>query len=476
MPNLSPKELKQLQDIRTNLVDAEQAVNLHANQPNDKAAADDAVAAARAAKDAANAAETNLDLVARAEQDLQEAQQNEQQLESEIADIGSKIINEQDYLNQLENTLNSEEQKEGNFKRSLKNINISLPDMIAKRGRLEDAKETADAAVKLANDNMTTAKAAVASTPCQQQSNWQWVWGTKPDNSKSEEAKEKLVTATNELNEATEKQKKTTDDFEKQKDRIREKYTNKKKTQNLSKNSQDRLVSLNSDIQKTDDDINRLTKGIETRQNKIEETQSNIDTLTPLTSLQQTINNTRQAANTPWNQAAQWYGNNGHMDDRIILDTETGAIMANLNDNNATTALTAYKENPPTRGAKAKELAPILAGSNQAQFTARMNNANNDFVSRNVGTQTIYDHPDGTVVRYKPNGDAYHPNQPRYSVEVRINGQDQSNTPDDIAFKVDRQGKPVPKNLGDTNNPYPDGALRQEYLDAAMQAGHQGFN
>lgn len=96
--------------------------------------------------------------------------------------------------------------------------------------------------------------------------------------------------------------------------------------------------------------------------------------------------------------------------------------------------------------------------------------------------QRVYQYPDGTVVRLKPQGDGFGPTRrappdahPKYSVEVqnldaqRVAGQD------DIAFKLDQQGRPVPKGPSDVDNPYNRHTNREQYEayeDAFIEAGH----
>jgi hypothetical protein len=91
----------------------------------------------------------------------------------------------------------------------------------------------------------------------------------------------------------------------------------------------------------------------------------------------------------------------------------------------------------------------------------------------------VWEYPDGTVVRYKPDGDEFR-SGPTYSVEVKKdpNVGDAAAKQEGIAFKVDENGNPVPKGPDDIANPYSgNGSPEQvdEYKKRAMDAGHKEF-
>jgi hypothetical protein len=87
--------------------------------------------------------------------------------------------------------------------------------------------------------------------------------------------------------------------------------------------------------------------------------------------------------------------------------------------------------------------------------------------------QLVYDFTDGTLIRVKPKGDKLNPGTVMYSVEVKsavpAKGQD------GVAFKVDSQGRPVPKNADELKNPYSPSNPTQwkAFQDRVMNSGHR---
>jgi hypothetical protein len=86
-----------------------------------------------------------------------------------------------------------------------------------------------------------------------------------------------------------------------------------------------------------------------------------------------------------------------------------------------------------------------------------------------------YEYPDGTEVRYKPNGDGVIRTDPTYSIEVKHTPANPDNGPQDVAFKVDTQGRAVPKNPSNTANPYrgTGGTKESDYDDRCMDSCHR---
>lgn len=91
-------------------------------------------------------------------------------------------------------------------------------------------------------------------------------------------------------------------------------------------------------------------------------------------------------------------------------------------------------------------------------------------------TMTVYEYPDGTVVRHKPLGDSKRPGE-TYSIEVKKDPSMPDLGKDDAAFKVDPRGKAVPKNPHEAKNPYPRGSVQfEEFMNALMNAGHHSLS
>jgi hypothetical protein len=138
-------------------------------------------------------------------------------------------------------------------------------------------------------------------------------------------------------------------------------------------------------------------------------------------------------------------------------------------------------------GAEARRLAPEL-GRRQGEDVLRYMEGEIDSgrakahdLDRNAGpverqTMRVWEYDDGTVVRYKPKGDAYRP-EPTHSVEVKIDRTipDSEARQDGIAFKVDANGRAVPR--GPQHVLLPDGLSSRDrdlYVERVMDAGHMG--
>jgi hypothetical protein len=152
--------------------------------------------------------------------------------------------------------------------------------------------------------------------------------------------------------------------------------------------------------------------------------------------------------------------------------------------------LTAY--NAGTSGGAAKRLAPQLANEELADIQSilaqevaagratRTTSPMRDYTDpTGVATQTqeIYDFVDGTVIRVKPKGDKFNPGVPMFSIEVKqVAPSDTLPQQQGIAFKVDAQGRAVPKGPGEVNNPYDQGTHLDQwriFRKVIMDAGHQ---
>jgi hypothetical protein len=158
-------------------------------------------------------------------------------------------------------------------------------------------------------------------------------------------------------------------------------------------------------------------------------------------------------------------------------------------------ALAKFQKTPPEIGQTAKEIAPKLARKTEKEVLEHMEaevKAGKCVKSTTTipgptpgSTQTMvkYEYPDGTMVRYKPDGDKFRPG-PTMSVEVKHTpkkpdgSMNPDKSPDDIAFKVDETGAAVPKNPSDVKNPFDKGKDKDRnegYTDRAMNAGHKSL-
>jgi hypothetical protein len=167
---------------------------------------------------------------------------------------------------------------------------------------------------------------------------------------------------------------------------------------------------------------------------------------------------------------------------RATTDLQSG----NAFKHDPNTDLVRNEYNQGTRGGNAKSLSPRLAGRPVAEIidildtdvtAGRCTKSTSNLPMPNgqpPKPQIGYQYPDGTLVRVKPNGDAFS-NNPMYSVEVTNNTSGPVTGQDDIAFKVGTDGKAVPKGPNDVNNPYNKGTNAEQhnaYLEEVIQAGH----
>jgi hypothetical protein len=147
------------------------------------------------------------------------------------------------------------------------------------------------------------------------------------------------------------------------------------------------------------------------------------------------------------------------------------------------------------RGGAAKKLAPQLEGKTAVQMEAVLDadpavktkttqdiadptHKPGDPSSSPTQKQLVYQFEDGTLVRIKPKGDKFNPGSPMYSVEV--NQQLPAGSPktgqNAVAFKVDAQGRPVPKGPDQIKNPYNHGTNQKQnimFQQMVMDAGHK---
>jgi hypothetical protein len=139
-------------------------------------------------------------------------------------------------------------------------------------------------------------------------------------------------------------------------------------------------------------------------------------------------------------------------------------------------------------GAEARRLGPELgrkSGPDVVQFMAgevrngRVENRRQERSIKPDGTyqtMTVWEYADGTVVRYKPDGDGFRAH-PTHSVEVKIdrNVRDANGKQDGIAFKVDKNGRAVPRGPNHVRGPTElSQAQREAYVTQVMNAGHMG--
>lgn len=134
-------------------------------------------------------------------------------------------------------------------------------------------------------------------------------------------------------------------------------------------------------------------------------------------------------------------------------------------------------------GQNAKRLAPELSTLKEAELIAKMKAevAAGKATERTVAiggpppqNMSVFEYADGTVVRFKPLGDANR-TQATFSIEVKKNIALADSGSESAAFKVNAHGDIVPRGPDDVAMPpYIKHSLQfNRYLDALMDAGHQ---
>ncbi|MCA9549938.1 MAG: hypothetical protein KC933_07880 [Myxococcales bacterium] len=160
----------------------------------------------------------------------------------------------------------------------------------------------------------------------------------------------------------------------------------------------------------------------------------------------------------------------GRVFDRAIMDPRARAVLE------------AFERGQIGAGAKA--WAVRLAGKSERQVRALMKlevqagRATERAVALTAPkaqTMSVWEMPDGTVVRVKPLGDAGRAG-PTLSVEVKVDPGIPDANQSGIAFKLDARGRPVPKNMNEANQPFAvHGDQGAVYNRACMDLGHQSI-
>jgi hypothetical protein len=133
-------------------------------------------------------------------------------------------------------------------------------------------------------------------------------------------------------------------------------------------------------------------------------------------------------------------------------------------------------------GAEARAWAVRLAGKSERQVRAlmklevqagRATEKKVALTSPVSQVMSVWEMPDGTVVRLKPLGDVRRPG-PTLSVELKIDPTRPDADQSGIALKLDSRGRAVPRNLNDAQRPFTlDGVQDRYYSDACMDLGHR---
>jgi type III secretion translocon protein HrpF len=134
------------------------------------------------------------------------------------------------------------------------------------------------------------------------------------------------------------------------------------------------------------------------------------------------------------------------------------------------------------RGAEAKRIAPQLDGLKASQLHAYMQAEVAAGRATQLPNTTLpggkpqeaYLYSDGTLVRFKPNGDGFVPD-PSYSIEVLTRGVTTPVDQNSVAFKIDSNGSPAPKGPASVTNPYDGGTnstQNKAFEKRIVESGH----
>jgi len=150
-----------------------------------------------------------------------------------------------------------------------------------------------------------------------------------------------------------------------------------------------------------------------------------------------------------------------------------------------------FQADPPKTGATAQTLGPKLSTMKEKEFTefmdaeaaagkctSKVEIVDSFAPGKEKQNMMKYEYPDGTMVRYKPDGDLIRKGKPTYSIEIKKDASlaDRGGTEaiHDVAFKVDEKGRLVPKWPHTMNDPYaPGSTLSKNYTNAMMATGHK---
>lgn len=150
-------------------------------------------------------------------------------------------------------------------------------------------------------------------------------------------------------------------------------------------------------------------------------------------------------------------------------------------------ALMAYQQGRVGNSVRGLDLRGLSAGAIRAQLLRRgfkMERTNlRDFKTGQplVDPETgepipmeVWCHPDGGMVRLKPQGDPTnkHRPQPHVSVSVKYPPDASGHDFNHEAFKLDYAGNPLPKWAKDANNPYGDTPAGKQFLDDLADRTH----
>ncbi|WP_161606598.1 annexin [Myxococcus xanthus] len=134
-----------------------------------------------------------------------------------------------------------------------------------------------------------------------------------------------------------------------------------------------------------------------------------------------------------------------------------------------------------TRGAEAQRLAPQMKDFSVTEMQAFLQQEVKAGRAKKLPDTTLpngkphetYLYADGTLVRFKPQGDMFTP-QPSYSIEVMTLGVNSPKNQASVAFKIGPDGKPVPKGPESVTNPYNSGTNQTQYKEFEKQIVESG--
>ena len=255
----------------------------------------------------------------------------------------------------------------------------------------------------------------------------------------------------------------------------------KKEADEVASQATDALRVLNREIQLAQGDLAKAAPKLDVAKSIKEAKDKELAALQKLQQIQQNAVDALQAAGEARQKGLQVCDALNLVAERVDTEIDRGAVFQNLTPAQ-TLALTEFNQGG-SFGENARRLGPTLNNMTEAQFLQKMAAEAPVSTTKLIGPagaqqpMTKWEYPDGTLVRYKPNGDAFSNGKATYSIEVKLTRTVPDQNQANIAFKVDPQGRAVPKGPPDVKNPYPGGSVKEDaYEQQVMKLGHRSMS
>lgn len=508
MPGLDPQERQSLeqaqQAVQQAKADADKAWKAaHNCKPNPADARTAVSNALNAAKDAEEQGEKAKRLAQEFDEKLGESQRAAKKAEKQAIESMASAEVKKDRaakeLEDLENKLPAAQSELESAEAAVKKLQIpqSQADKLTRlrdeaavlNGVLDQklqAQKTALSEIDAAKKNFEEQTALGNQVRCKQ-SYVSYLWSGPPTTEgekAAKELKEQKEKAQPAFDDAVTEAKRQFDSKQKEADDLKkildDKQTNLNKAAEKAKQAKKELDQLQLDIQDKRKEAAELKTKATDAKKRLEDKSKDLAALEELKSLGKDAGEALQSAVGARQEALDLAVKQKLVDERLAADIESGDVFQNLTPEQKR-ALKAFDRG--TFGGTAKKLAGELNGLSEAEFLQKMgqqqgaNKSTKNTKKPGGGQQQMqkWEFPDGTVVRYKPEGDDYSGGAATYSIEVKSNRNAADQNLADVAFKVAPDGSAVPKAPANVNNPFPNNPERDAYRDKTMRQGHRSL-